>query len=259
MIGVNKFVKGWKRIKNDLFEIEYAIQVVNMGTNDLIEVTIKDSLDRVFKNGAVIVGKPIIKAIDLNTGTEVAWGIDTAYTGKGNLNNLLIPESSRLSAGQARSVMVKVKVNFSNAQDSTYYNTAKVSAIDINGNICEDKSTNGSWPDLNQNEDPTDDTAPTPLALSSLRGDEGDVFIPEGFSPNSDGVNDFFVVKKPSNLRASLEVYNRWGGLVYKTEDYKNDWNGGVAAQNNVPAGTYFYEIKLNDGREFSRFLTISR
>jgi hypothetical protein len=213
MIGVNKLVKGWTRLNANLFEIEYAIQVVNMGTNDLVEIRIVDSLDKVFKNGAVIVGKPDIKAIDPTTGTEVVWGIDTSYTGKGGLSELLIPAESSLLAGQARSVIVKTKVDFTNAQDSVYFNTALVTALDINGNICADKSANGNWPDVNQNEDPTDDTEATPVVLSSLRGSDNDIFIPEGFSPNSDGINDFFVIKKPVNLRASVEIYNRWGGI----------------------------------------------
>lgn len=259
MIGVNKLVKGWTRLNVNLFEIEYTIQVVNMGTNDLVKVRIVDSLDKVFKNGAVIVGKPDIKAIDPTTGSEVVWGLNSSYTGKGGQYDLLMPEQSSLLAGQARSVIIKTKIDVTNAQDSVYFNTALVTALDINGNLCSDKSANGSWPDINQNEDPTDDTEATPIALNSLRGNDSDIFIPEGFSPNSDGINDFFVIKRPTNLRVSLEIYNRWGGLAYKTDDYKNDWNGGVIAQTKIPAGTYFYVIKLSDGREFSRFMTISR
>ncbi|MEZ4900922.1 MAG: gliding motility-associated C-terminal domain-containing protein [Spirosomataceae bacterium] len=259
VIGINKFVKGWKKLKNHLFEIEYVIQVVNMGANDLVEISIIDSLDRVFKNGAVIVDKPIITAIDPATNSEIKWGIDESYSGKNGFYNLLLPEKCSLLAGQARVIMIRSKIDFANAKDSMYYNSAWVSALDINGNRCLDKSVNGNWPDINQNEDPTDDTESTPLALNSLLGNEEDIFIPEGFSPNSDGVNDFFMVRKPTHLKASLEIYNRWGGLIYQTEDYKNDWNGGANTQANAPSGTYFYVLKLSDGREFSRFLTISR
>lgn len=259
MIGVNKLVKGWKKLKNELYEIEYAIQVVNMGTNDLVEVRIIDSLDQIFKNGTVIVGMPKVSVRDPSTNVETKWGLDDTFTGKEGLYDLLIPAESSLLAGQARSVIVKATIDFANAKDSVYYNTAFVTALDINGNICKDKSANGNWPDINQNEDPTDDSEPTPIVLNNLRGNDGDILIPEGFSPNSDGVNDFFVVKKPITLRASLEIYNRWGGLIYQTSDYKNDWNGGVTTQGDVPSGTYFYVIKLSDGREFSRFLTISR
>jgi gliding motility-associated-like protein len=259
VIGLNKLVKGWKRLSTHLFEIEYAIQVVNMGTNTLSKVQIIDSLDKVFKNGAVIVGTPIVRVIDPNTGLEINWGLNTSFTGKENKSDLLASETNSLLAGESRLISLKTTVDFTNAQDSTFYNTAFVTALDVNGNICADKSANGNWPDINQNEDPTDDTDATPLALSSLQGNDAELFIPEGFSPNSDGINDVFVIKKPLSVRASLEIYNRWGGLVYKADDYKNDWDGGAATQATLPAGTYFYVIKLDDGREFSRFLTISR
>lgn len=257
MIGVNKVVKSWKRLSTNLFEIEYSIQVVNMGANDLVEVRMVDSLDKVFNNGAVIVGKPSVVVMDPVTNTEVKWGLDTTFTGRNGNYELLIPEECNLTAGQARAVNFKITIDFTNAQDSVFYNTAFVTALDMNGHLCADKSANGNWPDINQNEDPTDDAEPTPIALNTLRGDDKDVFIPEGFSPNSDGINDFFVIKKPTALKASVEIYNRWGGIVYQADDYKNDWNGGL--QGALTTGTYFYVIKLSDGREFSRFLTISR
>ncbi|MCP1383662.1 gliding motility-associated C-terminal domain-containing protein [Runella salmonicolor] len=255
IIGVNKLVKGWSQLSAQLFEIEYAIQIVNMGNNELKRVELIDSLDKVFKNGPIIVGKPIVKAVDFVS----AFTIDTAYTGQNGHYNLLTPDSGSLLSGQTYSVTIKTVINTANAKDSLFYNTAYVRAQDVNGNFCADKSTNGNWPDLNQNEDPTDDSVPTVVALNTLKDAGLDLFFPEGFSPNSDGINDFFVVKKPIGLTALLEVYNRWGGLVYRNEDYKNDWNGGIDSQNNIPTGTYFYIIRLSDGREFSKFLTINR
>jgi gliding motility-associated-like protein len=79
------------------------------------------------------------------------------------------------------------------------------------------------------------------------------LLIPTGFSPNSDGTNDGYVIdhidKYPGN---KLWVYNRWGNLVYKAKDYDNSWNGianvsGVFMGKKVPAGTYFYILDLND------------
>ncbi|NBB17862.1 T9SS type B sorting domain-containing protein [Runella sp. CRIBMP] len=255
IIGINKLVKGWSQLSAQLFEIEYTIQIVNMGKNELKRIELLDSLDTVFKNGAIIVGKPIVKALDFVS----ALTIDTAYTGQNGHYNLLAPDSGSLLSGQTYSVTIKAVINTANAKDSLFYNTAYARAQDVNGNFCNDKSTNGNWPDLNQNEDPTDDSVPTVVALNTLKDAGLDLFFPEGFSPNSDGINDFFVVKKPIGLTALLEVYNRWGGLVYRNEDYKNDWNGGIDSQNNIPTGTYFYIIRLSDGREFSKFLTINR
>jgi gliding motility-associated-like protein len=50
-------------------------------------------------------------------------------------------------------------------------------------------------------------------------------FIPNLVTPNGDNLNDTFKIR---NLcpGSHVEIYNRWGNLVFKSEDYKNDWNG---------------------------------
>lgn len=84
----------------------------------------------------------------------------------------------------------------------------------------------------------------------------GDFSIPEGFSPNEDGINDVFfirgLVKYPNN---SLTVFNRWGNKVFEATPYKNDWNGknnfGISVGNNVlPVGTYFYLFDFGNGTQ---------
>ena len=55
-----------------------------------------------------------------------------------------------------------------------------------------------------------------------------EIFIPEGFTPNSDGINDYFEITGIDNYPENeLLIFNRWGNLVYKAKPYKNDWNGG--------------------------------
>ncbi len=67
---------------------------------------------------------------------------------------------------------------------------------------------------------------------------------PNTFTPNGDGTNDTWIIPIidffPQN---SMKVYNRWGQLVYDAIDYSNGnaWDGGT-----LPAGTYFYVIKLD-------------
>jgi len=55
-----------------------------------------------------------------------------------------------------------------------------------------------------------------------------DVMVPNVFTPNNDGKNDFLAFK---NLEffpgTSIAVYNRWGEKVYSNSDYHNDWDGG--------------------------------
>ncbi|MBN2779167.1 MAG: gliding motility-associated C-terminal domain-containing protein, partial [Bacteroidales bacterium] len=61
------------------------------------------------------------------------------------------------------------------------------------------------------------------------------------FTPNNDGINDYFVI---SNLEMypdnELVVLNRWGNEVYSKKSYDNSWNGS-----NLTEGTYFYVLKV--------------
>lgn len=261
IVGLSKAVQSWKRLSNNKFEIEYRLQVSNLGSNDLIEVQLIDSLDKTFKNGAVIVGKPLVKVFDsAGTTTTEGWATDTTFTGKGADNNLTVAEITGLKAGQSRVVLMTVQIDVANAQDSIFYNTAYVAALDIDGNLCRDVSSDGLVADLDGDGDPANDSTPTAITLQSFRKDT-DLFVPEGFSPNGDGINDVLVIQKVPALRVSIEIYNRWGGLVYRNDDYKNDWNGTVANKTNssIPVGTYFSVIKTSDGRELSKFLTVNR
>jgi hypothetical protein len=61
-----------------------------------------------------------------------------------------------------------------------------------------------------------------------------------------------------------MQVFNRWGSLVYRSEDYKNDWGGesnmGVQVMKGaIPDGTYYYVIDTSDGKREIRYFTISR
>ncbi len=74
-------------------------------------------------------------------------------------------------------------------------------------------------------------------------------FIPSGFSPNGDGVNDIFHVEAierfPGN---SLTVFNRWGEEVFRKDGYQNDWGGTGKNGRQLPDGNYFYILDLGDG-----------
>lgn len=88
----------------------------------------------------------------------------------------------------------------------------------------------------------------TLLLTVKKAGDTSDVYVPGIFSPNNDGVNDVFRIH-PSVHPAGfiLEVYNRWGAVVFKTTDPRLAWNGEL---NGIPqpAGMYVWRIKYNGG-----------
>jgi len=83
---------------------------------------------------------------------------------------------------------------------------------------------------------------------------QGQVFIPEAFSPDGDGQNDVFVIYGAEKYQVSLKVLNRWGDIVYQNKTYKNDWNGkantGVVFGDKLPDGTYYYIVDLNNGEK---------
>ncbi len=89
--------------------------------------------------------------------------------------------------------------------------------------------------------------------------EDSDLIIPEGFSPNGDGINDVFALRNKKGVKIHLQVYNRFGGLVYGSTDYRNDWNGIGEDGKSVPDGTYFYVIKSADGQQYRKALTIVR
>ncbi|CAN5225957.1 hypothetical protein BH09BAC5_BH09BAC5_10800 [soil metagenome] len=76
-----------------------------------------------------------------------------------------------------------------------------------------------------------------------------DLELPTGFSPNNDGLNDFFVIHGIDNFPGSkFEVFNRWGNLVYEDSDYRNNWYGQNKNGENLPDGTYFIIVTINGG-----------
>jgi gliding motility-associated-like protein len=78
--------------------------------------------------------------------------------------------------------------------------------------------------------------------------------VPNVFSPNGDGKNDVFFIEGLYGSGNRLEIYNRWGILIYKSDDYKNNWNG-----DNHPDGTYYFIFKPIDKDEIKGTVNIMR
>jgi gliding motility-associated-like protein len=69
-------------------------------------------------------------------------------------------------------------------------------------------------------------------------------------TPEGDGKNEEFVIKCLSRFNDNtLEIYNRWGQLVYHTEDYNDDnlWRGTTMNGSDVPDGVYYYVFNYFD------------
>jgi gliding motility-associated-like protein len=74
--------------------------------------------------------------------------------------------------------------------------------------------------------------------------------IPTAITPNDDGTNDVWnIVKLEGYSRAEVEIYNRWGTLVWRSEPgYSIPWDGRDMRGNLVPMDSYHFVIKLNVG-----------
>ena len=71
--------------------------------------------------------------------------------------------------------------------------------------------------------------------------------VPNAFSPNGDGINDRFgpVVNCFADA-FQMDIYNRWGEMVYSTNELASPWDGTHAGQP-APIGVYVYIIQSND------------
>ena len=86
-----------------------------------------------------------------------------------------------------------------------------------------------------------------------------DCFVPNVFTPNNDGVNDYWLVDLGDDVtNVRVNVYNRWGQMVYTSMHYElceeetGDycWDGKSISENeSCPNGVYYYTVELLDGR----------
>jgi len=81
-----------------------------------------------------------------------------------------------------------------------------------------------------------------------------DVEISKAVTPNGDQWNEFFEITgiETCGFINEVKIFNRWGALIYESNNYQNDWNGtahksSIGNSDKVPAGTYYYIVNLKD------------
>jgi gliding motility-associated-like protein len=74
-----------------------------------------------------------------------------------------------------------------------------------------------------------------------------DLYMPNVFSPNGDGNNDFFKPVNPIDISGmDLSIYNRWGARIFYTSNKEGKWDGNYQ-QKPCETGTYFYDLNFRD------------
>ncbi|MCX6184285.1 MAG: gliding motility-associated C-terminal domain-containing protein [Flavobacterium sp.] len=81
--------------------------------------------------------------------------------------------------------------------------------------------------------------------------------IPKGVSANNDGDNDNFDL---TNLNVErLQIFNRWGMVVYEQKNYTDQWDGRSSDGKELPDGTYYYIIEQRSGKTFTGWVYLIR
>ncbi len=228
------------------FLIGFTILSSNLRSELLDSVKIKDDLTKVFPSFTQF------QVMDIRASGKLL--ANTLYNGNSQIE--LLSDGSQLPGLQTDSVVILVKV-IPNGFSGTLNNVAIQTAKSPFGvfSVTSNDPTVGNGVSVRE---------PTKFLIPVI-----DIFIPSGFSPNRDGTNDLFVITRPYNTNINLEIFNRWGNMVYKSPDYKNEWDGkgnqpGRLLGEDLPDGTYYYVVLATDKltgsvRKFAGFITLKR
>ena len=224
--------------------LTFVLKAANKTNAIMDSVSIKDDLTQTFNTSSGF----NVASLDVYGGLIK----NSAYDGVSSLD--LVTSQSKIAANSMDSAILKVLVASPNIFGSLT-NTAILGAKTKYGYV----SVNSNDPIANA----SDTTKRVPTAFNVPKAD---LIIAGGFSPNYDGLNDKWIIVRPFGTRVEVQVFNRWGNIVYQNADYKNDWNGMGTSNfmgQDVPDGTYFYIVNAVDAtgtiKKFTSSLTIVR
>jgi gliding motility-associated-like protein len=69
-----------------------------------------------------------------------------------------------------------------------------------------------------------------------------DIYVPNAFTPNNDGFNDYYHVIANNITDYKIFIYNRWGEEIFSSNSFLESWNGKFKGKE-CPVGVYFYII----------------
>jgi gliding motility-associated-like protein len=210
------------------FDLTFTIKAYNLTKKFIDSVLLKDDLTKVFNNTN---GIKVVSVIS-------SGGLIRNSNYDGIVNTDLVTIASSLDSSKVDSVLLRI--NVPSTISGNFQNTV-IGLVPTANGILTTLST-----------DPTrivstNDTVrkPTLFVIPKIP-----LNIPEGFSPNNDGIDDTWVIRRPMGTKVSVWVINRWGNEVYKNMNYNNDWRGksiGNILGEDLPEGTYYYIVHGTD------------
>ncbi len=82
---------------------------------------------------------------------------------------------------------------------------------------------------------------------------DNEIIIPNIITPNSDNINDMFVIHGLQFYpNSQLEIYDRWGKKIYTSSNYQNNWDGGGQSD-----GVYYYVFTLPTGKKYDGYVQL--
>jgi gliding motility-associated-like protein len=214
------------------FKTTYLIFIRNTGGLPVHTIQVFDSLSKVFTDPATFTVSSVGASGNLIP--------NNAYDGVTNTD--LLKPGSTLAPFTTDTITLVLNVITNKSGNTYYYNTAKLSALmsGFNGQQyhISNESVDGMAPPA-----PTTGPLPTPVIIGDPK-----YKIPEGFSPNNDGVNDRFIIGNLGSDIANVIIFNKQGQQIYKNSNYHNDWDGVSNLGEKVLDGTYFYKIVITEG-----------
>jgi gliding motility-associated-like protein len=84
--------------------------------------------------------------------------------------------------------------------------------------------------------------------------DNSEVFLPTGFSPNGDQINDVFYFRGIGIKDFNLNVFDRWGELIFTTNSFSVGWDGSYKGKPAIE-GTYVYTLNYTNFKKINKFL----
>ncbi len=228
------------------FTYTYTIVVRNARKEPLNSLQVREDLTKTFVSPVTF----SVQSVKVSSGLTTAAGFD----GRSQIN--LLGSGITLAGLGKETIEITVKV-LPNGYSGNVNNTAEGSAVakwfNVTRQSIDTTASNGRKHGAG---------LPTLTVLPMV-----DIKISDVITPNNDGFNDKWIILRPSNVKVGVTIFNRWGQVVYKTADYKNDWFGtgtnGVLG-NQLPQGTYYYLVELTGGvftnKEVRKgYLTIKR
>lgn len=230
--------------KGSYYLIHFTVTAVNSSGIELNNVELNSLLPSTFPSPAsyTVIDGPKI------TSLASALIANESFNGHSDLS-LTKAGASKLLAGKRDTITYSVLLDPKGTNGNFKNWVIGYAGLFSNVTLIDSSNSGFNWdPDLDGN--PANNNLPTLIEIPII-----DLFIPEGFSPNGDGLNDVFEIKGLNERQVDLIVYNRWGNKVYEMNNYLNDWNGtpnvsGVSFGNGkLPEGTYYFILNFKDGK----------